>query len=856
MSVCSTPIRIIGPACLLILTLTGCGGGGSGDAQSAAPGSFTASGTITAASSSAVDSDVNDPAAPYADNNTLVLAQDIPNPVTLGGYVNRPGSGSAGRSQIIGDTSDIYRVTLAANQTITLTIANSTAGDLDLFLGDTNGNFVNSSVGVGATESITVALAGSYMIEVYAHSGASAYTLVLGQQITTVAAPALNVADHFVRDEAVVKFRDTPANRYVKSASQLAAAHGMTTRAGARDRAMLLGVMQPAGRSTQAVAAQPVLLTGNTSLLGKWETLRAIKRLRRAADIEYAEPNYIRQSTLIPFDQLYPLQWHYPLINLPQAWDITTGSSNVTVAVIDTGVLSAHPDLQGQLVTGYDFISDPSNANDGNGIDPDPSDPGDSGVGGSSYHGTHVAGTVAAATNNNDGVAGSSWATRIMPLRVLGLFGGTSYDIRQALRYAAGLSNDSGTTPAQPADVINLSLGGEGFSQQEQDLLTLVRNQGTIVIAAAGNNASSVPFYPASYNGVVSVSAVDINRQRAPYSNFSAFVDVAAPGGDATRDVNGDGNPDAVLSTGGEDSGGSLQLNYRFLQGTSMAAPHVAGVVALMKAVAPGLTPVQLDNLLAGGQITQDLGSPGRDDEYGFGLIDAHMAVVAAQGGVSPVPPTLVASPGALNFGSLGTSAILSVSNGGGGSLSVNSPTVDAAWLAVTTENTDPVSGIGTYRVNVARSGLAEGTYNATITVTSSANTEQLGVIMQVSAQTQDGDAGYHHVRLINISTGQTVQQQAVAATNGTYPYTFTNVAAGTYEILASTDFDNDGAICDAGEACGGYVTLDQLTPAVINGNISGLDFGTGYNVIINLQSNNANVIQPATGPGNKPVVP
>ncbi|NNJ95209.1 MAG: S8 family serine peptidase, partial [Halobacteria archaeon] len=450
MSVSGMPFRGIIPACLLMLSLAGCGGGGGGGAQSAAPGAFSVSGTITAASSSAVDSDVNDPAASYADNSVLPTAQDIPNPVTVGGYVNQPGSGAAGRSQIIGDTSDVYRVTLAANQTITLTIANSTEGDLDLFLGDASGVLLDSSAGVGITESLTVALAGTYTIEVYAFSGASSYTLVLGQQITAAATPALNVTDNFVSDEVVVKFRKTPANRAMKSASQLAAAHGMTARRGARDRAMLMGVKRRGGQLAQAAAAQPVLLTGNPALRRKWETMSAIKRLRREADVEYAEPNYIRQSTLVPLDQYYPLQWHYPLINLPQAWDITTGSSNVTVAVIDTGVLSAHPDLQGQLVPGFDFISDPFNANDGDGIDADPSDPGDSGVGGSSYHGTHVAGTVAAATNNTDGVSGSSWATRIMPLRVLGLNGGTTYDIRQAIRYAAGLSNDSGMTPAQP----------------------------------------------------------------------------------------------------------------------------------------------------------------------------------------------------------------------------------------------------------------------------------------------------------------------------------------------------------------------------------------------------------------------
>ena len=835
--------RCIPAICLLLLTLAGCGGGGGGgNGQTAAPGIFSVSGTVAAASGSAVDSDVNDPGAPYANNDTVVNAQAIPNPVTVGGYVNQPGNGAAGRSQLTGDTSDIFLVTLTTNQTVTLTIANSLAGDLDLFLGDVNGFPLDSSEGVGVTETLTISNAGTYLIEVYAFSGASSYTLVLGQQISTSHNNTLSSFDDFASDEVVTRFRTPAATRNIKSAAQLAGSHGMIARAGAPGRAMLLGVNRQAHKSSRALAQPPVMLAGNAKRLAKWETIKAVKNLRRQSDVLFAEPNYIRRSTLVPGDQFYPLQWHYPLINLPQAWDITTGDSNVTVAVVDTGVLTAHPDLQGQLVAGYDFIRDPVNAGDGNGIDNDPDDPGDSGVGSSSFHGTHVAGTVAAASNNVNGVTGSSWATRIMPLRALGLYGGTSYDISQAIRYAAGLSNDSGITLAQPVDIINLSLGGEVFSQQEQDLFNLVRNQGTIVIAAAGNNASSVPFYPASYNNVVSVSAVDINRQRTPYSNFGPFVDVAAPGGDSTRDINGDGNPDAVLSTGGDDSSGTLQLNYRFLQGTSMAAPHVAGVVALMKAVTPGLTPAQLDNLLASGQITQDLGIPGRDNDYGFGLIDAHSAVVTAQGGVSPVPPTLVTSPGALNFGSLGSTAFLSVSNGGGGSLTINAPTDDAAWLAVTPETTDPVTGIGTYRITVSRSGLPTGTYNGTITFTSSANTKQVSIIMQVAAQSQISDAGYHYFKLVDTATGQTVQQTAVAATNGVYPYTFTNIASGTYEIFGGTDLNNDGYICDAGEACGGYVTLDQLTPTDINGNTAGLDFGTGYNVIINLTSNGSGI--------------
>ncbi|MDH5515671.1 MAG: S8 family serine peptidase, partial [Gammaproteobacteria bacterium] len=403
MSATGVSLRGFVPGCLLMLLLAGCGGSGGGSGQSTGPGGFTASGTLMAAAGSAADSDVNDPAAAYVDNDTVINAQDIPNPVTLGGYANQVGYGAVGRSYVVGDTSDVYRVSLAANQTITLSIADSTAGDLDLFLGDVNGFLLDSSEGTGVTETLTIANAGTYLVEVFAFSGASNYTLVIGQQITAAGKPALSSMDNFVTDEVVTKFRATPSTRQLNSASQLASRHGMTARAGAPGRAMLLGMNPGAARLATPVEKRPVMLGTDKALVAKWKTLQAVKQLRQQADVEYAEPNYIRQTTLVPGDQFYPLQWHYPLINLPQAWDITTGDNNVTVAVIDTGVLTAHPDLQGQLVAGYDFVSNPANANDGNGIDADPDDPGDSSAGGSSFHGTHVAGTVAAATNNASG---------------------------------------------------------------------------------------------------------------------------------------------------------------------------------------------------------------------------------------------------------------------------------------------------------------------------------------------------------------------------------------------------------------------------------------------------------------------
>ena len=309
--------------------------------------------------------------------------------------------------------------------------------------------------------------------------------------------------------------------------------------------------------------------------------------------MEAASLNYYVRPLAVPDDVYYNRQrWHYEMINLPAAWERGLGDG-VVVAVVDTGIRRNHPDLSSQLVTGYDFVRNLGQAGDGNGIDPNPEDPGDSNDGSpSSFHGTHVAGTVAAASNNSAGVAGVAWNAKIMPLRALGIGGGTTYDVQQAVRYAAGLPNDSGGVPARPADVINLSLGGGGFSSVDQAVYAQVAEKGIILVSAAGNQSSSQFSYPASYDGVISVSAVNINKARASYSNFGSRVDIAAPGGDSsTRDVNGDGVPDLILSTSADDSNSfGIRDSYALLQGTSMASPHVAGVVALMKSIYPALT--------------------------------------------------------------------------------------------------------------------------------------------------------------------------------------------------------------------------------------------------------------------------
>lgn len=871
-------------ALLATAVLVACGGGG-GDGGAPPPppppppavGSHQVSGQVRIAANTHVDSDVNDPLAAYAPNNDFDIAQPLPNPVNLAGYVNQPGAGADGRLRTSGDEFDVYVIDATAGQSVSLVVAHPEDGDVDLYLFDEQHTAVDSSIGTGRLETVEVPANGRYYVAVQAFSGASNYVLALGQTVAAGAGDGtLRSSADFVPGEVIVRWRDTlSAQRADKrNAAGALAAHGLSKLAGVADGRgdWLVRLDQPERTLRQAQGGTPLdrhgvrakaLAAGTPGALStkdlKSATLQAIKQLRADPAVAWAEPNYIRRAQAVPGDEYYRYQWHYPLINLPAAWDITTGSNNVTVAVIDTGVLLRHPDLQGQLIAGYDFIADAARARDGSGIDADPDDPGDrTGAGGSSsFHGTHVAGTVAASSNTTRGVAGVAWQSRIMPIRVLGQGGGTSFDIMQGVLYAAGLANASGTVPARRADVLNLSLGGGSFSQAEQNVYTQARNAGAIIVAAAGNESTAVPQYPASYDGVISVSAVSIRKTLASYSNSGVAVDVAAPGGDG-GDVNGDGQDDMVLSTDGDDSSGQIAFAYGFKAGTSMATPHVAGVIALMKAVNPALTPNDIDTLLAAGRLTVDIGPAGRDNSFGHGLIDALKSVQAAQagGGGGTTPALLVAAPAALNFAPGTNTQTLAVGNGGTQALQVTGVQVVPAspWLTVTAPGS--ASGLGTYTVTVTRGTLAPGAYNATLRFVSAANTISVPVVMQVTAggATTPSDLGEQYVLLVNPDTFDVPYQVRVRAANGAYAFNFTGVAAGTYLLFTGSDADNNGSICDLGEACGAYVSMDEPALVTVNGNRSGLDFNASYLTSIGV---NAAATRPGgRGPGTAPTAP
>lgn len=807
----------------------------------AANSRFRIGGVITAMPYTDVDGDVNDPFADYFDNDghTSANYQPISSPVLLNGFATATQTGQVSDTfSFEADIHDIYSVELKQGDFVSMQVVDFAQGDLDLSLIDRSTyDVVGVSEGRGEFESIAVPQDGRYLIMVNAASGRSRYLLKVGKTSLVSGPEAAGQSVDFEPDQAIFKRN----SNFVRSQSLLEQAQLRSTHRGDKRAALaFLNSMNPQTQAVLQLSAndsgfEKQLMQKNPAAAAKLRTLKAIKRLRQQPDIEYAEPNYRVRSMLTPTDPAYVYQWHYGAINLPQAWNITTGNSDVIVAVVDSGVFMNHPDLQGQLVPGYDFISSLNTSNDGDGIDPDPSDPGDSvQVGSSSWHGTHVAGTVAAALNNNEGGVGVAPGVRVMPLRAMGRGGGLSYDVLQAVRYAAGMENDSGTLPAQPADIINLSLGGGGYSQMAQDLYRTVRNRGIFVIAAAGNENSTEPMYPASYTGVVSVAASDFRGERAPYSNRGPFVDVTAPGGNMSADRNNDGYADGILSAGVLESASGLDKSYVFYQGTSMASPHVAGIVALMKSVHPGLTPDDFDSLLASGTITDDKGETGRDDSYGYGLIDAYRAVEAARtlaaGGTTAA---LVTNTSILVFEDGVAEQMLRVEVIGNGLVNVTGAQTSEPWLQVTPRQVN-ASGIGTYSVTVNRSGLQDGLYSGSVEFATDIGTVvKVQVNMRVGEFVPVGNAGYLYVLLIDANLGAVVMVAQGAAMEGQYSYHFDDVPLGDYYIAAGSDVNNDGYVCELGESCGFYPSLGEEAVIRVDNNRNDLNFPAGISPVI-----------------------
>ena len=326
-----------------------------------------------------------------------------------------------------------------------------------------------------------------------------------------------------------------------------------------------------------------------------------MNKLSKSGAFTYVETDGVaKHGSVVPNDPGFPSQWHLGAINASAAWSVTEGSTSVPIAMVDSGVNPTHPDLVSKLIPGWNFLLGNSNTADDLG------------------HGTATAGAAAAATNNGIGIAGVGWNTPIMPLVVLDSTDSASYsNIASAITYAA----DHGVR------IINVSIGGSSSSSTLQSAVNYAWNKGAVVFAAAMNNATSAPYYPAACDNVIAVSATEPGNTLASFSNYGSWIDLAAPG-------------DTIYTT--DNSGG-----YSYWYGTSFSSPIAAATGALALSINPKLSAQSLVNLLE--QNADDIGTTGFDTSFGWGLVDAYKVAFAALSSLSgdTTPPAVsISSPG------------------------------------------------------------------------------------------------------------------------------------------------------------------------------------------------------------------
>jgi serine protease len=816
-------------------------------------GTYDIAARMTVAENVFVDGDVNDPKIEEVPNDLdSASAQQLVPPARVAGFVTADPTGVEGdRFEDEADDWDVYILAMREGEGLTLTVAdwnpeNKQAVDLDLYLIDVNDteNVLASSLTTDEQEVVLAPFGGNFFVFVNAYAGQSNYLLQSGQS-GQVSSSTMDITTEFVPDQVMASVHDShsletasKARQHVSRIEKTEAQLSLNRLSESHADEVLYEIAHP---SVLTLAPHPLTLAGYGSITPEqWRVIRTAKALSANPDYRWAGPNYLNELYAEPNDSFYQFQWHYDTIRLPEAWDITRGSEEVIVAVLDSGVYD-HPDLASNVnyALGYDFVDDLILAGDGDGIDSDARDPGKKYPLYDPYisHGTHVAGTIGARTNNNIGVSGVNWNVEIMPVRVCGISGSCGcWSQLQGLRWAGRLDNESGLLPANAADIVNMSLGGASRCPGREEIINQLASSGTIVIAAAGNEGNIIPNYPASLANVVSVSATTIADRLANYSSFGSTVDIAAPGGDKDEDLNNDSFSDGVLSNLMiiEEGSSQAKTGYLFLPGTSMAAPHVAGVAALMKSVYPGLGPSQFRTAMTSGQITVDLaqnGATNKDSSFGYGRIDALKAVqwaVEADRG-QETNAFMTSSISALDFSSDVQSIDVLVEKAGSGTLSVSGVGWTEGWTTVSSVSVDS-NGFGRYQVAVDRGGLIDGQYAAWIAFDGSDGSRLwVSVLMRVG-QSVAGEAGYVYALILDQWTLSNLKEWEGAQRENGFDIQLDDLPPGTYYLLVSTDLDRDRIVCDDGELCELYPGGSLVEPIRIeNADVELSTFSMGF---------------------------
>jgi subtilisin family serine protease len=521
------------------------------------------------------------------------------------------------------------------------------------------------------------------------------------------------------------------------------------------------GALDKAFKSNNGRMLREIAGTGHVVLqVPEAQVDRVMQNLEGTGLFTVVERDGVAYGAAVPNDTSFGSQWYLATIQAPTAWDTTTGASGAPIAIIDSGVNSAHPDLAGRIMSGWSFLLGTSNTSDTQG------------------HGTAVTGTVGAVANNLTGIAGITWQNPVIPLVVVDSTGSASYsNIASAIEYAA----DHG------ARVINISLAGTMASSTVQSAVNYAWNKGTVVFAAAGNNGNSTPNYPAACDKVMAVSATNSDDSFASFSNYGSWIDLSAPGNNILTTSNGGG--------------------YSYWYGTSFASPVAAGVGALVFGVNPSLSAGGLVSLLEAN--SDDLGTAGYDAYYGWGRVNAAKAVAAARAGAGSAPTVTISAPG--NGSSVsGTVTVTGTATSSAGvsqvnlycdgvpSASTTSASFTFAWnTAAVTAGTHVLqiqaidsfgnAGAASETVTVIAVQLPPDTTPPTVQITSPASGAKVSGVVSVTVSATD-----------NVAVGQVciyldgVQVYSGTAAPYAYKWNTKKAKTGTHTITA-TAWDTSG---------------------------------------------------------------
>ena len=847
-----------------IILVTACGGGGGGSTNEEggattptpaptpppAPERYNIRGQVTLTGNVIIDSDVPNKAFSYLSNDISSNAQPIYAPSTVIGYSGRH---TSEEGEVTQDTLDVYVLSLEGSSLqVTMNQAVSNA-DIDIFLYDSEdlNNPIEFSASIGQQESFNFTGSGIFYLVVRADQAkiGTKYSLSLVESLQSFQ----QTASKEVFDTGEFIFIKNKEKGSLISETEMSLIQNLFTTKGGLNRlnksrldTNYFNEIYGLSLSIEEVSKEFSL---SESISKTIEKNKIKEFLRKEFPNWLIDLNHIYypDADPVPFspDPFYDeFQWNLRQIKAKEALDlIGQETKDIVVAVLDSGSPTSDSlafENSSFVSGGYDFVSNTDASFDGDGLDSDPTDPdfqpvqSDGEIFGS--HGSHVATTMSA---NNDGNEINGLAVKALPLRVCGSDrserggGCSSYDQLQAFYYIQGKENDSGTSydadTNGPVNIVNMSLGGGGNNQVICEEIENMKNDGIFVVASAGNEGNSAIRFPASCEYSFSVSSTKFDEKRSSFSSFNNYVDIAAPGGQNSEDLDGNGRGDGVMAYSFKNSSydGESYKGLQAYNGTSMAAPHVSAYFAILKYLQPDLTHAQLKDYLRSGNLTKDIGNPGKDDFYGYGLMNMEKGIANVQNGISgDMLNYSFVEPDRLFLGYALSEKTFNLSGSG----NISNITIQDQTSSVSVEQLSVDSGgIGEYKVKINRSVLSSGNYVSLIIFEFIGDQPSTSIPVLFSSGEEKIKATVDQLWICAVNDeNEIIPCDVMQMEEGVANFRIREVPNDTYDdVFACTTFGDvlsftDEGICGPGDLRGDYTGGSFI---VSGSDVSGINF-------------------------------